>query len=76
MNHMSYGIIYYVDIKSKWKNYLNIIRNFKLRVSHIYKEENVCANIIVNAGLFADDLIWWDTLLNCSREVFSRDIIE
>lgn len=41
MIHMSYGIIYYVDIKWKWKICLNIIINFKLRVSHIYKEKNV-----------------------------------
>lgn len=40
------------------------------------KRKNVCANIIVNAGLLADDLIWWDTLVNCSREVCFRHGIE
>jgi len=31
-------------LQNKWENCMNIIRNFKFRVSHIYREENVCAD--------------------------------
>jgi hypothetical protein len=56
-----------------WKNCLHIIRNFRFRVSHIYREGNVYAHRITNTGFYIDGLVWWDTLPNCSKETFFRD---
>jgi hypothetical protein len=57
-----------------WKLKVNhIIRNFRFRFSHIYREKNSCVDRLANAGFFVDGLIWWDQLSSCSREGFFRD---
>jgi hypothetical protein len=43
----------------KWKNCLHIIRNFRFRFSHIYREGNTCADKLANADFFC----WWVSLV-------------
>jgi ribonuclease HI len=60
-------------LKTKWKNCLHRIKDFRFRVSHIYREGNTCADRLANAGFFVDGVVWWDQLPSCSRDSFSRD---
>jgi ribonuclease HI len=60
-------------LKTKWKNCLHHIRNFRFRFSHIYREGNICADRLANAGFFVDGVVWWEQLPSCSRDSFSRD---
>jgi ribonuclease HI len=60
-------------LKTKWKNCLHHIRDFRFRFSHIYREGNTCADRLANAGFFVDGVVWWDQLPSCSRDSFSRD---
>jgi hypothetical protein len=39
-----------LKLKVKWKNCLHIIRNFRFNFSHIYREENICADRLANAN--------------------------
>lgn len=54
-----------LKFKVKWKNCLQIIRNFRSRFSHIYREGNTCANKQANDHIFVDGLVWWDQLSSC-----------
>lgn len=60
-------------LKTKWKNCLHHLRNFRFRYSHIYREGNSCADRLANAGLFVDGIVWWDRLPRCAYDGFSRD---
>ncbi|WJX41072.1 hypothetical protein P8452_28481 [Trifolium repens] len=60
-------------LKTKWKNCLHHIRDFRFRFSHIYREGNTCADRLANAGFFVDGVVWWDQLPSCSRDSFSHD---
>lgn len=39
------------SIKSRWLNCLHRMRNFGLRITHIYREGNICVDILASLGL-------------------------
>jgi len=53
------------------KNYIHIIRNFRFRYSHIYREWVTCADWIANVDFFVDGLVWCDHLPS-SREAYAK----
>jgi len=47
-------------IRNRWANCLFKTRQMDFIVSHIYRDENTCSDILANFGLTAPEPLWWD----------------
>lgn len=48
------------QIRNRWDNCTNIIRNFNFWVTHLYREGNYCTGKLVNIGLDVSNFTWWN----------------
>jgi ribonuclease HI len=58
-------------LQNRWANCLQL--GLLLRWSHIFKEGNVCADILASMGHSLVAFNWWDSLLLVLRDDFLRD---
>lgn len=60
-------------LRNRWKNCLYYCSQMKVRVSHIYREGNSCADKLPNFGIVSRNYIWWDNLPVLVSEDFFQD---
>jgi len=54
------------SIRNKWSNCLFKTRQMNFIVSHIYREDNTCADLLANIDLTTSENLWWD---ECPSEI-------
>jgi len=55
-----------------WKNCLDLCKNMNVFISHVYREDNSCANALANLGLTIANYTFWNTLPVQIDEYFGR----
>jgi len=55
------------SIRNIWGNCLLKTSQMNFIVSHIYREENTCADLLANIGLTINDTMWWDNVPNAIK---------
>lgn len=63
-------------IRNRWKNCIYLTRQIQFRVSHIFREDNTCADKLASYSVSSHGFTWWDLVLgflweNCYRNRFS-----
>jgi len=56
------------SIRNRWSNCMKVTRNMNFLVSHIYREDNVCADALANIGLNIQGFVWWQDAPNNIRQ--------
>jgi hypothetical protein len=46
------------SLRSMWLNYIELIKNMRFIISHIFREDNRCVDKIVSISF-----VWWDSII-------------
>lgn len=57
-------------IRIKWKNCLDLVNSMHFRVSHIFREDNSCADKLASYGVDSRCYSWWNLIPNFIRTDF------
>jgi ribonuclease HI len=47
-------------IKNRWLNALHMTKSMHFMVTHIFREQNTCADKLTSIGLSVRNFIWWN----------------
>jgi ribonuclease HI len=61
------------SLRNRWMNCLLMTRSMNFFVSHVYREGNVCADVLANLGLGLLELTFWNTAPLHVCNSFARD---
>lgn len=61
-------------LRIPWLNCFHIMRQINLRVSHVYREGNVLADLLANFGAVHVGSFWWDSLPMFLATSYGRDL--
>lgn len=64
--------VVHLKIRNHWCNCIFITKSMQLRISHIYREGNCCADMLASYGGSRMGIIWWDLIPNFIRDDFSH----
>ena len=49
-------------LQNRWDNCIHLISSMAFMVTHIYREDNRCADKLANIGLSSQSFTWWDQM--------------
>lgn len=59
-----------LQLKNRWENCIFLLSSMHFMVTHVYRADNQCADLLANFGLFSHDLTVWFSMPDCIREFF------
>lgn len=61
---LAYGKPFVVSwrLRYRWKNCMQVMSKFSFLATHIYNEENHCADKFANLGLVVTNYTWWNCI--------------
>jgi hypothetical protein len=60
-------------LRDRWLYYVKVIKKMSFFISHIYRDDNQCADDIANFGFRIPQSQWWDTIPCNIGNVFVRN---
>lgn len=60
-------------VRNIWMNCMFIVNSMNFMATHVFREGNVCADILANVGLSLSHLTVWLNLHDSIREVFGKN---
>lgn len=64
------------SLRNRWDNCLFLLSRFNFKVSHIYREDNHCADQLANLGLTLPSYSWFNTIPPQVNVEFVRNKID
>jgi ribonuclease HI len=61
------------SVRNRWDNCLVKISSMNFFVTHVYREGNICADILTNIGLALQTHAWWDHIPSQIASEFNRN---
>ena len=62
------------QLRSRWKNCLQMLNGKQFLITHIHREGNKVADCLANSGFRYDDLTWWLEVPDCAKETYDRNL--
>ncbi|GAU26294.1 hypothetical protein TSUD_55920 [Trifolium subterraneum] len=58
-------------LRNRWLNCVELTKNMRFIISHIFREGNRCADKIASIGLQSNSFIWWDSIPCSVSDLFN-----
>jgi len=62
-------------LRNKWLNCIEVTKRKNFIASHIYREENICADGLANLGLMSNGFLWWQNVPNNIRKEVVKNML-